>query len=180
MSGKWLAMYAPPSSYCGRISARVSTGSVRKSVVPQLSQNSGFTFIELMVVVVILSVLALFSFVAYTKYVYKAKLVSAIADLTSLEKVIYGYTVDSNEALPPNLTVIGYGDYTDPWGRGYVYQPDLTLSPRIFEGTPINDDYDLYSVGRDGATSPDITSPAGADDIIRAQQGAYKGIASDF
>ena len=41
----------------------------------------------------------------------------------------------------------------------------------------VNSDYDLYSRGADGLTAPGLTSPTGSDDIIRAQNGMYVGIA---
>ena len=45
---------------------------------------------------------------------------------------------------------------------------------------PINTDYDLYSKGPDGASSPPLTARAGQDDIVRANDGAYIGVAADY
>jgi general secretion pathway protein G len=45
---------------------------------------------------------------------------------------------------------------------------------------PINSDYDLYSMGPDGASAPPLTAKASHDDIIRASDGAYVGVAENF
>lgn len=44
---------------------------------------------------------------------------------------------------------------------------------------PVNTDYDLYSMGPDGETSTQFTSRKGRDDIVRANNGGYYGIASE-
>ena len=45
---------------------------------------------------------------------------------------------------------------------------------------PINSDYDLYSMGPDGKTNEPLTNPVSKDDIIRASDGAYVGVAENF
>ncbi len=45
---------------------------------------------------------------------------------------------------------------------------------------PINCDFDLYSVGPDGESKIPLTAKQSHDDIIRAGDGAYVGVASDF
>ena len=45
---------------------------------------------------------------------------------------------------------------------------------------PINSSYDLYSMGKDGKTTAALTASASADDIIRANDGAFIGRASEF
>lgn len=45
---------------------------------------------------------------------------------------------------------------------------------------PLNSDYDLYSMGPDGDSKPPLTAAASRDDILRAADGAYVGVASDF
>jgi general secretion pathway protein G len=45
---------------------------------------------------------------------------------------------------------------------------------------PINTDYDLYSMGKDGDTSTELNSGKGRDDVIRALNGEFVGLASDF
>jgi len=45
---------------------------------------------------------------------------------------------------------------------------------------PLNSDYDLYSVGKDGASSPPIMAKPSQDDVIRASNGSYVGLAANF
>lgn len=45
---------------------------------------------------------------------------------------------------------------------------------------PINTDYDLYSMGPDGKSNEPLTAAVSRDDIIRANDGAFIGRASDF
>jgi general secretion pathway protein G len=42
---------------------------------------------------------------------------------------------------------------------------------------PINTDYDLYSVGKDGDSVAPLTAKKSLDDIVRAGEGAYVGLA---
>jgi len=46
--------------------------------------------------------------------------------------------------------------------------------------TPINSDYDLYSMGRDGDTKTPLTAKASHDDIVRANDGEFVGLAYKF
>jgi general secretion pathway protein G len=45
---------------------------------------------------------------------------------------------------------------------------------------PINSDFDLYSMGKDGESLGPLTAITSHDDIIRANDGGYYGLASDF
>jgi general secretion pathway protein G len=45
---------------------------------------------------------------------------------------------------------------------------------------PINSDYDLYSMGADGQSNPSLNSRVSLDDVIRARDGAYVGLAEQF
>ena len=45
---------------------------------------------------------------------------------------------------------------------------------------PINSDFDIYSMGRDGQTVPPLTAPKSHDDILRASDGGFYGLAANF
>ena len=45
---------------------------------------------------------------------------------------------------------------------------------------PINSDYDLYSMGRDGDTKTPLTAKASHDDVIRCNDGEFVGLAYKF
>jgi len=45
---------------------------------------------------------------------------------------------------------------------------------------PINSDFDLYSVGRDGQSAPALTAKVSQDDVVRANNGGFVGLARDY
>ncbi|MFO0774683.1 MAG: pilin [Nitrospiraceae bacterium] len=45
---------------------------------------------------------------------------------------------------------------------------------------PINSDYDLYSMGKDGESVEPLTAKKSHDDVIRANDGAFVGLAAQF
>ncbi|CAB5144703.1 hypothetical protein D3OALGB2SA_4436, partial [Olavius algarvensis associated proteobacterium Delta 3] len=76
-------------------------------------------------------------------------------------------------------------DKQDDKTTGQDKQDDKTtqgnLTPRK-DGSenPINLDYDLYSMGPDGDSKPNLSSKAGSDDIIRGSSGDYFGPANYY
>ena len=45
---------------------------------------------------------------------------------------------------------------------------------------PVNSDYDLYSMGRDGKSNAPFTAKMSRDDIVRANDGQFVGLASEY
>ena len=45
---------------------------------------------------------------------------------------------------------------------------------------PVNNDFDLYSMGKDGASTPAFTAKMSQDDIVRANNGKYVGLVADY
>jgi general secretion pathway protein G len=45
---------------------------------------------------------------------------------------------------------------------------------------PINSDFDLYSLGKDGKSAGPLTALASRDDVILANDGRFVGLASDY
>jgi general secretion pathway protein G len=144
-----------------------------------LSYDSrGFTLVELLVVTTIIGILASLSLSGYTLFKEQARVTRCIAEISGLEKDINAYAVDKG-TYPPTatwLSDIGRGGLLDPWGHPYQYKPAGTRTMT----TPINTDYDLYSWGTDGLTDPDILNSKSVDDIVRASDGGYLGLAAKF
>jgi len=147
---------------------------------------AGFTLVELMLAIAILAVLVAIAVPSYQIYSERIKVQRAETDILLLSAAIDMYDRD-NQEYPTNLAVTGNAGMLDPWGRPYQY---LRLSPLAGSAAglrrkdrnlvPINSDYDLYSLGKDGATQAPLTVPVSRDDIIRANNGRFVGLASDY
>jgi general secretion pathway protein G len=152
--------------------------------------SHGFTLIELLMVFAISVVLASVSFSYYNRYVQKAQLLAVVNDIRFLEREIKTYEM-VYEKLPPSLATIGEQNYLDRWGRPFQYMRIQDaydfMGPELGKGeqrkdrymNPVNTDFDLYSLGPDGETSAQFTSDKGKDDIVRANNGDYCGLAAD-
>jgi general secretion pathway protein G len=142
--------------------------------------ESGFTLIELMLVMAIIATLAAIAIPSYRAYVDKAKISRAILEIKTLQLELTADELDGY--LPASLAEIGRGNLRDPWGNPYQYQ-NFNLVPKgkwRKDGflVPINTTFDLWSMGPDGKSQGPIRSKQSRDDIIRANDGAYVGPAS--
>jgi len=153
---------------------------------PILSKKTfrGFTLIEVLIVIAILGTLSGIAIPVYKNYIEKAKIVTAIAEISILQKEIAEYETENN-VLPDTLNDIGRGNLLDPWDNPYQYLNFANVSgmgqmrkDRFL--VPLNSDYDLYSMGKDGLSVPPLTANASHDDIIRANNGTCIGIASEY
>ena len=126
-----------------------------------IRDNNGFSFIELMVVVVILGILAGMIVPRYMGRTDEAKVVKAKIDIAAIETSLKLYKLDNGfyptteqglkaliempttEPVPNNWKDKGYLEKkkipTDPWGREYLY-----LCPGV------HGDFDILSYGADG------------------------------
>ncbi len=143
----------------------------------------GFTLIDLMGTIAIVALLAALSVPSYDGFVQRARYAAAIADIGSMQIRIENFRTLNNGMLPATLDVLGTP--VDPWGNPYQYiNIEARLIPPGFWRTdlgqvPINVDYDLYSMGRDGDSVPPLTGKSSRDDIVRADNGGYVGFAKD-
>lgn len=143
----------------------------------------GLTVLELMIGLAILGVLAAIALPAYTDYRERLRVYQAVSEIGELQTAIDRY-IDDNRAPPASLAQINRGGMLDPWGRPYQYL-DLTTSPpgaarKNRNLVPINSSYDLYSVGKDGDSVGPLTAKASRDDVVRANDGKFIGLAQDY
>ncbi len=166
--------------------AETSRYSIHSKISPIFSKKlfSGFTLIEILIVIAILGTLSGIAIPVYKNYIEKARIVSAIAEISILQKEIAEYETDNN-VLPNTLNDIGRGNLLDPWGNPYQYLNFANVhgmgqmrKDRFL--VPLNTNYDLYSMGKDGLSQTPLTAQASHDDIIRANDGRYIGIASEY
>ena len=150
-------------------------------------KSFGFTLIELLIAIAIIGTLAAIAIPVYSGYVQNAKVQSAITDIKTISLVIEKFKNDGDGmSVPVSLAAVNYANYPDPWGNPYQYLNIQTLGggcgpcrkDRFI--VPINTDYDLYSMGKDGRSSPPLTAARSRDDIIRANDGAYIGPAQGY
>jgi general secretion pathway protein G len=147
-----------------------------------VSGERGFTLLELVLVVLIVGILSTIAVPIYNNLIAKARSVQAVSEINVLQKEIMMYTFgDSNQRLPATLAQLT-GDATlDPWGRPYQYARAGTVSPRLDRfAVALNADYDLYSLGGDGESAVSLTETASRDDVVRADNGGYIGLASEY
>ena len=139
---------------------RLSAGAVisngerpRRARIP----GSGFTLLELLVVIVILGLLAAYVGPRYFSQIGKSETGVARAQIEAFEKALDTFRIDvgryptTEEGLAvltakPNDAPKWNGPYLkksvplDPWGKPYIYRAPGTKS-----------DFDLMSYGKDGA-----------------------------
>ena len=144
----------------------------------------GFTLIELMVVIAILGTITGIAIPAYQTYIEKARVAKAIAEIDMMQGEIAAFITDTQE-LPNTLGDIGRGNLLDPWENRYRYHNFATAAGRGAMRkdrflVPLNTDYDLYSMGKDGKSRPPLTAKDSHDDIVRANDGRFIGLASEY
>lgn len=143
-----------------------------------------FTLVELMIVLAIISTLAAIAIPSYFSSRYKAKIAVAISEIKMIEKAVLNFMSENGE-FPDNLSDIGMDQIIDPWGRPYQYlridggtTPGLNgMRRRDKNANPVNSDFDLYSMGRDGLTQAQFTAKKARDDIVRANDGSFCDLA---
>lgn len=123
-----------------------------------MRNNSGFTLLELILVMVIISILAGTVVVAVSGRGTQAREIRAKSDLRVYQTAIEAYALEHNDQYPKTLNQLATPNRkgiqyvmeikNDGWGRPYVYN---------YPGK--KNKYDLYSLGADGqaGTADDIS-----------------------
>ncbi len=146
--------------------------------------HNGLTLIELMIVIAIIGVIASIALPSYQDYTEKARVTLAVADIASIAIKAEAYWNDER-AYPASLADIGEAGKLDPWENPYQY---LNLYNKKGKGgnrkdkklNPLNSDFDLYSMGKDGASKTQITNTLSLDDVIRASDGRFIDLAAKY
>ncbi len=138
-----------------------------------------------MVGITIIGIAAATAFNSYQAYIERAEADQAIKDIAAIQLTIDGYAFNNNWTYPSSLSDVGLGGYKDPWGNTYQYlniaqTGNVGRARKDRNLVPINSDYDLYSRGPDGRSVSPLTAEPSRDDIIRANNGGFLGIAEDY
>lgn len=153
---------------------------------------AGFTVLELLVVLALISVLSAIALVLYRDAIHKARVARAIAEIRAIEKLLARRELDTG-ALPQDLGAVGW-NHPDPWGNPYQYLEFSSAARGGGDGrgglpgrarkdrnlVPLNTTYDLYSLGPDGQSRAPLTARVSRDDIVRAADGAFVGVAAEY
>ncbi|MCC2954646.1 type II secretion system major pseudopilin GspG [Massilia sp. IC2-477] len=131
--------------------------SVLKQRVPSRPAASGFTLLELLVVIVIIGLLAAYVGPKYFSQLGKSEVTVAKAQIEAFDKSLDTYRLDTGRypsaeeglnalmAAPPSAGAKWNGPYLkkgvpqDPWGRPYQYRSPGTKG-----------EYEILSLGKDG------------------------------
>jgi general secretion pathway protein G len=148
--------------------------------------RNGYTLIEVCLCIAIICILSAIAVQSFINYRYRAQIALAVSELRMIATGISNYSVEQGE-WPNSLADIGLNAMVDPWGKPYEYlRIDGGTTPGINgkrrrdkNANPVNSDYDLYSMGRDGKTAAQFTAAKARDDIVRANDGAYYGLAEN-
>jgi general secretion pathway protein G len=154
--------------------------------VNYLRADDGYTLVELICVVAIIAILAAIAIPSYSAYITNVRNKRCMAEMHMLEQEITLYN-DDNGHLPDTLADIGRDTLMDPWGHQYQY---LNIADGGVKGkgklrrdkniNPLNSDYDLFSMGKNGTFKKQLDAVESKDDIVRAYDGAFLDLAAKF
>jgi general secretion pathway protein G len=147
----------------------------------------GFTLIEVLVVVAIMVALSAIAIPAYQGYMDDVRLSNVRKDMALISIHLERFRTENRGSLPDTLAETPASALADPWGNPYRY---LNIEDAVGPGlgkvrkdknlVPLNTDFDLYSMGKDGKSKTPLTAKDSHDDIVRANNGGYIGLASEY
>ncbi len=160
-------------------------------------RHIGVTLIEMLIVIAIIGTILAIALPMIQEALHQARVARAIGDIGAIQTDIAAYEA-GGKGLPESLATIGRESLVDPWGSPYQYlnfelatmggggakgrgKGAFPAGARMdrFLG-PINSTFDLYSMGKDGTSVPPLTATNSKDDIIRANDGGFIGLAEKY
>jgi general secretion pathway protein G len=173
------------------LTAGLKVAFMRRSIPRETKGGSvgrserGFTLVELLTVIAVIGVLSTLAVGKYAEVIRQAKIARAIGDIKAIQTDLQAIEAE-DKPLPASLALIGRGAVLDPWGRPYVYNPfppGAGVPPGARRDrflVPLNSTFDLYSMGEDGQSVPPLNATKSRDDVIRANDGGFIGLAKKY
>ncbi|MCP4549868.1 MAG: prepilin-type N-terminal cleavage/methylation domain-containing protein [bacterium] len=167
------------------------SGRLHRNTGEMRRKPRGFTLIELAIVLMLMIIILAGSFLAIQGYLTRTMIARAVTEIRMVEKEIILFQASCGE-YPSSLEEIDRQNLLDPWGVPYVYTRILggLAAAAMNDGdvpcrfgpdnNPLNTDFDLFSCGKDAASSRSIAARSSRDDVIRARNGLFIGLAANF
>jgi general secretion pathway protein G len=137
---------------------------------------------DVLVAVAAVLIVGSFAIPAFNGYLERARVARAVSEIGTMSLRLHQWQ-RSGHTLPQNLAEAGITT-VDPWGRPYVYlrAADASRSHLRKDGdlVPLNSDFDLYSLGPDGVSALALPAAPSRDDVVRAANGAFIGLAANY
>lgn len=139
-----------------------------------------------MVVLVISGLLMTLAVPAYNGYTQRARIAKSIGDISGLALEVEKFRLKNNGRIPLTLDELGVVVPTDPWNQPYEFLNIPAAGPgkgsvrKDGKLNPLNTDFDLYSIGKDGRSAGPLSAKHSRDDIVRANNGGFIGLGEDY
>jgi len=155
------------------------------------TKKKAFTLIEVLLIVAIIGTLLALGIPSYTNLLKKARINQAITEIVKISRELDDFLTD-NGNLPETLDELIQETkplyLIDPWGNPYEYLVILGKKKSEIGSkwrkdrflVPLNSDFDLYSMGKDERSFPPLTAQSSWDDIVRANDGGFIGLAHKY
>ena len=138
---------------------------------------------ELVCAIGVVAVVASVSVSGVNAYENRARAARAIGDIGTISVQLYRWQSNSRK-FPATLAEAGIRGFVDPWGNPYRYVNVATAKSDDVRhdrnSRPLNSDFDLYSLGPDGGTETRLDEDKARDDIVRANDGRFIGVAEEL
>ena len=149
--------------------------------------STAMTLVELIVVMAMIGTVVSIGVPTYTNYIDKVHNSQAIEDIRFIEAALKVYRTDHG-TFPDTLDQVPLTQRLDPWNHPYGYfriegrseQEKQQNCRHLGYCIPLNNDFDLYSMGKNGKTNRNLPAKKTRDDIIRLHDGAYVGLVSEY